>query len=159
MRTTIRKILIENKEIDNLLKIMINSEINPLFYLSIQEKLIDDYGYDWDDVDNIIEAHKKYFKLVYNMDFTPYNFLTAFFSHLTENKYNFESSGIIFYEKNSYGYFMQDVEAEMFYFDFENVWNKLHEFFSLDSEEIKKITKQWVNKELGLKRYHTYFYR
>ena len=159
MRTTIRKILIENKEIDNLLKIMINSEINPLFYFSIQEKLIDNYGYDWDDVNNIIEAHKKYFKLVYNMDFTPYNFLTTFFSHLTENKYNFESSGIIFYEKNSYGYFMQDVEAEMFYFDFENVWNKLHEFFSLDTEEIKKITKQWVNKELDLKRYHTYFYR
>jgi hypothetical protein len=160
MRTTIRKILIENKEIDNLLKIMINSKINPLFYLSIQEKLIDDYGYGWgDDVDNIIEAHKKYFKLVYNMDFTPYNFLTAFFSHLTENKKYFESSGKVYYEKNSHNYFMKDVESEMFYFDFENVWNRLHEFFSLSSEEIKKITKQWVNKELGLKRYHTYLYR
>jgi hypothetical protein len=160
MRTTIRKILIENKEIDNLLKIMINSKINPLFYLSIQEKLIDDYGYGWgDDVDNIIEAHKKYFKLVYNMDFTPYNFLTAFFSHLTENKKYFESSGKVYYEKNSHNYFMKDVESEMFYFDFENVWNRLHEFFSLSFEEIKKITKQWVNKELDLKRYHTYLYR
>jgi hypothetical protein len=159
MKGLIKKILKEDGESDIMLKLMINSKINPLFYFSIQEKLIDNYGYDWDDVNNIIEAHKKYFKLVYNMDFTPYNFLTTFFSHLTENKYNFESSGKIFYEKNSYGYFMQDVEAEMFYFDFENVWNKLHEFFSLDSEEIKKITKQWVNKELGLKRYHTYFYR
>ena len=158
MKKLVHKILLENKEVDILLKLMINSKINPLFYLSIQEKLIDDYGYTWDDVDKIVEAHNEYFKLKYNMDFTPYNFLTAFFSHLTENKKYLESHGKIYYDKNSYSYFMQDVEAEMFYFDFENVWNRLHEFFSLSSEEIKKITKQWVNKELGLKRYHTYLY-
>lgn len=158
MKKLVHKILLENKEVDILLKLMINSKINPLFYLSIQEKLIDDYGYTWDDVDKIVEAHNEYFKLKYNMDFTPYNFLTAFFSHLTENKKYLESHGKIYYDKNSYGYFMQDVESEMFYFDFENVWNRLHEFFSLSSEEIKKITKQWVNKELGLERYHTYLY-
>jgi oligoendopeptidase F len=54
---------------------------------------------------------------------------------------------------------VEDVENKMFYFDYENVWNKLQEIFSLSSEEIKKITKQWVNKELGLKRYRTYLYR
>ena len=158
IKRKIKDILKEDKETDILLKLMINSKINPLFYLSIQEKLIDDYGYTWDDVDKIVEAHNEYFKLKYNMDFTPYNFLTAFFSHLTENKKYLESHGKIYYDKNSYGYFMQDVESEMFYFDFENVWNRLHEFFSLSSEEIKKITKQWVNKELGLERYHTYLY-
>lgn len=159
MKYLIKKILTEDREIDILLNLMFKTKINPLFYFDIQEKLIDDYGYHWDDVDKIIEAHQKYFEMVYNMDFTPYNFLTAFFSHMTENKEYLSSDHKIYYEKHGISYFIKDEENKMFYFDFENVWNRLHEFFSLSVDEIKKITKKWVNKELGLKGYNTYLYR
>jgi len=158
MKNKIIKILKESTEIDTMFKIMINKDINPIFYFSIQDYLIDVAGYDWSDVDQIVEAHQKYFKLKYNMDFTPYNFLTAFFNHMTPNKKYLNSDKKIFYEKNGNTYFINDFDNKVFYFDFENVWNKISEIFGLSQDEIKKITKSWISKELGLKRYTTHYW-
>ena len=60
-----------------------------------------------------------------------------------------------YYVKNKKNLAYQDKKNKDFWFDYDLIWLFLESMFSLESEELQSITKDWVDETLNLKGYTT----
>ena len=56
---------------------------------------------------------------------------------------------VLFKKKLAY----QDDKNKEFWFDYDTIWSFLESMFSLEYEELKAITKDWLGETLNLKGY------
>ena len=60
-----------------------------------------------------------------------------------------------YYVKNEKNLAFQNKKDKEFRFDYDLIWSFLESMFSLESEELQSITKDWVDETLNLKGYTT----
>ena len=63
-----------------------------------------------------------------------------------------------YYVKNGKNLTFQDKKNKMFWFDYDLIWSFLESMFSLEYEELKAITKDWLGETLNLKGYTTQYW-
>ena len=61
-----------------------------------------------------------------------------------------------YYFKNGKRVAYQDKKNKEFWFDYNTIWSFLKSMFSLESEELRAITEDWVDETLNLKGYTTW---
>ena len=59
------------------------------------------------------------------------------------------------YVKNEKNLAFQNKKNKEFWFDYDLIWSFLESMFSLEYEELKAITKDWLGETLNLKGYTT----
>ena len=63
-----------------------------------------------------------------------------------------------YYVKNEKNLAFQDKKDKMCWFDYDLIWSFLESMFSLEYEELKAITKDWLGETLNLKGYTTQYW-
>ena len=61
------------------------------------------------------------------------------------------------YSKNGENIAFQDKKDKDFWFDYDIIWLFLESMFSLEGEELRAITEDWLKETLNLKGYKTDF--
>ena len=63
-----------------------------------------------------------------------------------------------YYVKNEKNLAFQNKKDKEFRFDYDLIWSFLESMFSLEYEELKAITKDWLGETLNLKGYTTQYW-
>ena len=63
-----------------------------------------------------------------------------------------------YYVKNEKNLAFQNKKNKMCWFDYDLIWSFLESMFSLEYEELKAITKDWLGETLNLKGYTTQYW-
>ena len=63
-----------------------------------------------------------------------------------------------YYVKNEKNLAFQNKKDKEFRFDYDLIWSFLEYMFSLEYEELKAITKDWLGETLNLKGYTTQYW-
>lgn len=161
LKFRIMKESVDNRIIDVLVKLKLTN------YNEIYD-FLHETGYDRNEIK---EIYSIYFESVSGLELTPFNWMDYYFNpdQLEEIEPDYDDMGDDMdddmenelldnvstkYEKNGIIVMEDDFTNTSFWFDWKNIWSPLENIFDLDYDDVHKVLRKWLTKNMG-KEWHS----
>ena len=91
----------------------------------------------------------KYIITESKLDKVVIKYLNKLYGNLKKHVYE-KYPAIMYYNKNKEVYLTHELDSDILWVDYDNIWSDLEDTFGLKYEEIQRIISEWAEKTYGI---------